>query len=296
MKSEKNILIAFLLNILFSVIELCGGILTNSISIMSDAIHDFGDALSIGLSLILEKKSKKQPDNNYSYGYARYSILGAFITTSILTIGSILVILTALNRLFNPITINHNGMIIFAIFGVIINFLAAYFTKDGHSLNQKAVNLHMLEDVFGWVIVLIGSILIKFTNITIIDSIMSLLVSLYILIHAIKNFSSIIDLFLEKTPKSISLEALKNNILKIPNITDVHHIHIWSIDGYHNYATMHIVTDTTNSHKLKHTIRENCQKLGINHLTIELENNQEHCDELECHVDTTDMCHHHHHH
>ena len=296
MKSEKNILIAFLLNILFSFIELIGGILTNSISIMSDAIHDFGDALSIGLSLILEKKSKRQPDSNYSYGYARYSILGAFITTSILTIGSILVILSAIKRLFSPVSINHDGMIIFAIFGVIINFLAAYFTKDGHSLNQKAVNLHMLEDVLGWTIVLIGSILIKFTNITIIDSIMSLGVSTYILIHAIKNFSSIIDLFLEKTPKSISIEKLKNNLLDIPNILDIHHIHIWSIDGYHNYATMHIVTDTTNYHKLKHIVRENCQKLGINHLTIEIENNQEYCDELECHVDIPDTCHHQHHH
>jgi len=156
MKSEKNILIAFILNISFSLFELFGGLFTNSISIMSDAIHDFGDALSIGLSLFLEKKSHQKPDCKYSYGYTRYSILGAFITTSILTIGSILVIISSIKRLINPVTINHNGMIIFAVFGVIVNFLAVYFTKDGYSMNQKAVNLHMLEDVLGWLVVLIG--------------------------------------------------------------------------------------------------------------------------------------------
>ena len=130
MKTEKNILIAFVLNISFSIFELIGGIFTNSISIMSDAIHDFGDALSIGISLILEKISKKKPDEKYTYGYARYSVLGALITTIVLTVGSIFVILGGINRILNPVTINYNGMIIFAIFGVVINFLAAYFVQE----------------------------------------------------------------------------------------------------------------------------------------------------------------------
>jgi len=294
MKSDKKILIAFILNIFFSLFELFGAIFTNSISIMSDAIHDFGDALSIGLSLFLEKKSKRQPDNKYSYGYARYSILGAFITTSILTIGSLLVIISSINRLINPVNINHEGMIIFAIFGVIINFLAAYFTKDGHSINQKAVNLHMLEDVLGWLVVLIGSILIKFTNINLIDSIMSFGVSTYILIHAIKNFGVIIDLFLDKTPRNISLENITKTLLKNSDILDVHHIHIWSIDGNSNYATMHVVTDTKKTLELKQEIRKICATFGINHLTIEIENKQEHCSEIECHVEVHETCHHHH--
>ena len=174
MKTEKNILVAFLLNLLFSIIELIGGIITNSVAIISDSIHDMGDAISVGISYFLEVKSNKKPDNNYTYGYIRYSVLGSVITTLILLMGSIFVIYNAIVRIFNPVEINYNGMIIFAILGVVINFFAAYFTKEGYSLNQKAVNLHMLEDVLGWAVVLIGAIVMKFTNIIIIDSILSI--------------------------------------------------------------------------------------------------------------------------
>lgn len=294
MKTEKNILIAFILNISFSIFELIGGLFTNSISILSDAIHDFGDALSIGLSLILEKISKKNPDSNYTYGYARYSILGALITTTILTVGSIFVIISSIKRIISPEDINYNGMIIFAIFGVIINFLAAYFTKDGHSVNQKAVNLHMLEDVLGWVVVLIGSILMKFTDIRLIDSIMSIGVALFILINAFKNLKSILDLFLEKTPANIKVEELKNHLLKIKEIKDIHHIHVWSLDGNNNYSTMHIVTDTKDPVKLKKTVRNEMLEHNIIHTTIEIEGSDEKCLDKECHVDIKTSHHHHH--
>lgn len=295
MKTEKNILIAFILNISFSIFELIGGLFTNSISILSDAIHDFGDALSIGLSLILEKISKKNPDSNYTYGYARYSILGALITTTILTVGSIFVIISSIKRIISPEDINYNGMIIFAIFGVIINFLAAYFTKDGHSVNQKAVNLHMLEDVLGWVVVLIGSILMKFTDIRLIDSIMSIGVALFILINAFKNLKSILDLFLEKTPANIRVEELKNHLLKIKEIKNIHHIHVWSLDGNNNYSTMHIVTDTKDPVKLKKAVRNEMLEHNIIHTTIEIEGSDEKCLDKECHVDIKTSHHHHHH-
>ena len=295
MKTEKNILIAFILNISFSIFELIGGLFTNSISILSDAIHDFGDALSIGLSLILEKISKKNPDSNYTYGYARYSILGALITMTLLTVGSIFVIISSIKRIISPEDINYNGMIIFAIFGVIINFLAAYFTKDGHSVNQKAVNLHMLEDVLGWVVVLIGSILMKFTDIRLIDSIMSIGVALFILINAFKNLKSILDLFLEKTPANIRVEELKNHLLKIKEIKDIHHIHVWSLDGNNNYSTMHIVTDTKDPVKLKKAVRNEMLEHNIIHTTIEIEGSDEKCLDKECHVDIKTSHHHHHH-
>lgn len=296
MKTEKNILIAFVLNISFSIFELIGGVFTNSISIMSDAIHDFGDALSIGISLILEKISKKKPDEKYTYGYARYSVLGALITTIVLTVGSIFVILGGINRILNPVTINYNGMIIFAIFGVIINFLAAYFTREGDSINQKAVNLHMLEDVLGWVVVLIGSILIKFTSITLVDSIMSIGIAIFILINAFKNLKDILDLFLEKTPKDISIEEIKKHLLEMKEILDVHHIHIWSMDGVTNYSTMHIVTEENNAKELKKKIRKEMNELGISHTTIEIENKNDDCEEKECEVKINNEVHHHHHH
>lgn len=295
MKSEKNILIAFILNLFFSIFEFIGGTITNSVAIISDSIHDIGDSLSIGISYFLEKKSKKKPDNKYTYGYVRYSVIGSIITTTILIVGSILVIYNAIKRLINPVDINYNGMIIFAIIGTLVNFLAAYFTKDGHSLNQKSVNLHMLEDVLGWLVVLIGAIIMRFTDIKIIDPILSILVALFIFFNAIKNLKTIIDIFLEKTPSNINIEHLKEHLLKIKGVEDIHHIHIWSIDGYNNYATLHVVTKS-DSKKIKHLVKEELSEHGIIHTTVELEEPGEHCEEEHCNPKLKHHEHHHHHH
>ena len=293
MKIERNILFAFLLNLGFSIFEFIGGIFTNSVAIISDAIHDMGDALSIGISYFLEKKSKRKPDKKYTYGYIRYSVLGGLITTIILLIGSCLLIYNSIIRMFNPVDINYNGMIIFAIFGVVVNFLAVYLTKAGDSINQKSVNLHMLEDVLGWLVVLIGAIIMKFTDIRIIDPILSILVALFILITALKTLKEILDLFLEKT--SINVDEIISHLKEIDNIYDVHHIHIWSIDGINNYATMHIVTDG-DSIKIKELVREELKEHNIVHCTIELETKDEVCENTNCEIKETDLHHNHHHH
>lgn len=292
MKSDKNILIAFILNLGFSIFEFIGGTITNSVSIISDSVHDIGDAMSIGISYFLEKKSKRKPDNKYTYGYIRYSVIGSLITTLILLVGSVFVIYNAINRIVNPVEINYNGMIIFAIIGFMINFMAAYFTKDGNSLNQKSVNLHMLEDVLGWIVVLIGAIIMRFTDIKLIDPILSILVALFIFKNALDNFKAILDLFLEKTPNGISIEELKKHILEIKGVKDVHHIHIWSIDGYNNYATMHVVSDKN----IKQLVKEELKEHGIIHSTIEIENIDEECHEEKCEVNVENKEHHHHHH
>lgn len=282
MNIKKNIFIAFILNLLFSLFEFIGGIFTNSISIISDSIHDILDALSIGISYFLEKKSSKKANSKYTYGYIRYSVLGSFITTTILIAGSIFIIYCSIKRLILPEKINYNCMIIFSIFGIILNFIAAFITKDGDSLNQKAVSLHMLEDVLGWVIVFIGSIVIKFTDISSLDSIMSIGVSIFIFIHAFKNLKTIIDIFLEKTPLNIDLDELKKSLLKIDGVIDVHHIHLRSIDGYNNYASMHIVTKEKNISDLKVKIRKDLNKFNIKHSVIETEDKI--CDCVDCDI------------
>lgn len=294
MKTEKNILIAFTLNILFSIIEFFGGILTNSVAILSDSIHDLGDAVSIGISYFLEKKSSKKSDEKYTYGYARFSVLGGVITTTVLLVSSILVIIGSTKRLINPVEVNYNGMIIFGVLGVILNFIAEFVTRKGDSINQKSVNLHMLEDVLGWIVVLIGAIIMNITDIRIIDPIMSIGVSLFILINALKNLKQILDLFLEKIPNNIDLEELKKHLIKINGVDDIHHIHIWSIDGYNNYATMHIVSKSKNTKKLKDEIREELKEHGIVHAILETED--EVCDDTECHVELKHEEHHHHNH
>lgn len=298
MKTEKNILIAFILNLSFSIFEFVGGIFTGSVAILSDAIHDIGDAMSIGVSYLLEKKSKKQPDETYTYGYARFSVMGSVITTLILLFGSLAVIYNAIIRIFNPVEINYNGMIIFAVVGVVVNFCAAYFTREGDSLNQKAVNLHMLEDVLGWVVVLIGAIIMRFTDISVIDPIMSIAVAVFILINAIKNLKEVLDLFLEKIPHNISIDEIKEHIKHIDGVIDVHHVHVWSMDGHHNYATMHIVANE-NSHTIKDKIREELKEHGIGHATLEIESPTDHCHEEHCHIEFNHShthSHHHHHH
>ncbi len=295
MKTEKNILTAFILNLSFSIFEFIGGILTGSVAILSDAIHDIGDAMSIGISYFLEKKSKKQPDKTYTYGYVRFSVIGSVITTFILLFGSIGVIYNAVIRIFNPVPINYNGMIIFAVVGVVVNFCAAYFTREGDSLNQKAVNLHMLEDVLGWLIVLVGAIIMRFTDISIIDPILSIAVALFIFINAVKNLKEVLDLFLEKTPDNICIDEIKEHITQIDGVIDVHHIHIWSMDGFHNYGTMHIVTNE-DAHQIKHLIRDELKEHGIEHVTLELEKEDENCHEESCHIHYEKSAHHHHNH
>lgn len=295
MKTERNILIAFILNIFFSIFEFIGGIITGSVSIISDAVHDMGDAVSIGVSFLLEKLSRKQPDTNYSYGYLRYSVLGGLITTLILFFGSAAVIYNAILRILNPVQVNYNGMIIFAVVGVTVNFIAAMVTRDSDNINQKAVNLHMLEDVLGWIVVLIGALIMKFTDISIIDPIISIFVALFILVNSFKTLKEILDLFLEKTPHSVNIEEIKKHLLKIDGIIDVHHIHIWSMDGVNNYATMHIVTNE-NGHEIKHKVREELAKHSISHATLELEAEDEHCHEKDCHTDSEFSSGHHHHH
>lgn len=295
MKTEKNILIAFILNIAFSVFEFFGGAISGSVAIMSDAVHDLGDATSIGISYFLERKSKKKPDDKYTYGYIRYSVMGSVITTVILIVGSILVINESIKRIINPLPIDYSKMIIFAVIGVIINFIAAYVTKEGDSLNQKSVNLHMLEDVLGWAIVLIGAIVMRFANIPILDPILSICVSIFILINALKNLKEVIDLFLAKTPKEIDIDEIKQHLLNIDGIIDIHHIHIWSIDGYEHLATMHVVTNNLET-DLTHKVKEELKEHGINHSTIELEKKDECCDEENCEINHEHHTHHHHHH
>lgn len=296
MKTQRNILIAFLLNLFFSLFECVGGLLTGSVAILSDAVHDLGDAASIGLSFFLEKKSKHRPDAAHSYGYARYSVVGSLVTTLILLVGSAVMIVQSLLRFFHPNQIHYDGMILFAVVGVCVNFLAALFTREGGSLNQRAVNLHMLEDVLGWSVVLVGAVVMRFTDFWFIDPLLSIGVSVFILIHALGNLRDTMHIFLEKTPSDLDMEEIKEHITEIDGVLDVHHVHLWTMDGEAHYATMHVVCEG-DPHRIKQEIREELAEHGIGHVTLELETPGEHCHETECTVvPSAGHSHHHHHH
>ena len=295
MKTQRNILTAFLLNLSFSLLEFAGGILTGSMAIASDAVHDLGDAMSIGLSFFLERKSRQQPDETYTYGYARYSVLGGVITTLILLIGSAAVIFSTVRRIIHPTVIHYDGMIVFAVIGLCVNLGAALITREGDSINQKAVNLHMLEDVLGWAVVLTGAVIMRFTDISLLDPLMSIGVALFILVNAIRQLKKALEIFLEKAPDHPDIQELERHLLHIDGILSVHHIHVWSMDGQANYATMHIVTNA-DPVPTKAAIREELEEFGITHATLELEAEGEPCPALTCRVDHGCGCGHHHHH
>lgn len=295
MKTQRNIFIAFLLNLFFAIFEFFGGILTGSVAITSDAVHDLGDAASIGASYFLEKKSSQKPDARFTYGYIRYSLVGSLLTTAVLLIGSVAMIINAIHRILNPISINYTSMILISVVGIIINFCASIITHGGASINQKAVNLHMIEDVLGWIVVLAGAIVMKFTDFALLDPILSIVVSLYILSHAVRNLKEILNVFLEKAPDNMDADTIRNLLMRTDNILDIHHIHIWSMDGHISCATMHIVTDAEPP-LIKSKIRDHLHHFGIDHVTIEIESSAECCHEKFCGIQnhTHTAAHHHH--
>ena len=294
MKSHKKILVAFILNLFFSVFELVGGIATGSVAILSDALHDVGDAASTGIAFLLEKKSNRKPDSKYTYGYGRYSVTGSVITTVILISGSVIVTAGAIGRILSPVKINYDGMIIFAIVGVTVNFIAAFITREGDSINQQAVNLHMLEDVLGWITVLIGAVIMRFTDIAIIDPIMSVGVSVFIFISAVRTLRQALSVFHEKAPDEISVSDVEKEITAVEGVEEVHHIHLWTMDGALNCATLHVVTDG-DAVFIKKQIRHILAHMGVSHVTVETESSSEACTETECNAKHNENGHHHHH-
>ena len=295
MKKNMKLWIAFLLNFVFSVFEFVGGIFTGSIAISSDALHDLGDAISIGLSLGLERLSQKGPDKKYTYGYYRYSVLGGTIQSMLLLCGSVFVAYSAICRFFAPQSVDYTGMLFVAVVGFAVNFAAVWFTSGEGSLNQRAINLHMLEDVLGWAAVLAGAVVMRFTDWWFLDPALSLALAVFIGFHALKNLKAVGDVFLEKTPEGIDPEEITHHLVQIPGVESIHHLHIWSMDGYRHSATLPAVV-TGEYGPVKQAIKEELSEHGITHVTVELESRYEHCEDTCCKPAAHTHHHHHHHH
>lgn len=286
-ESNGNIKIAFILNFSFTILEIIGGLLTNSMAILSDALHDLGDSLSLGIAWYLEKFSKKEPDQKFSYGYSRFSLLGALLNSVILVAGSVLIIVKSIPRIISPESVNSKGMFIFAIFGILINGIGVIKLKKGTTLNEKVVSWHLMEDVLGWVIVLIVSIVLMFVNIPVIDPILSVLITFYVLFNVIKNLKEILSIFLQGVPGNMSIEEMEHEIVEIAGVQSVHHTHIWSLEGEKNLLSTHlIVEDNIDRNEIiiiKKNIRELLERKGIGHVTIEVEYKGDDCGNRFCH-------------
>ena len=280
--ASKNLKVAFFLNLSFTIIEIIGGLLTNSLAILSDVLHDLGDSLSIGLSWYFQNVSEKGRDKKYSYGYKRFSLLGAIINAIVLLIGSAFILTKAIPGLLNPNETNAKGMLILAIFGVIVNGAAVLKLKKGASINEEVISLHLMEDVLGWVAVLIGSLLMMFWDLPWIDPLLSLLIAAFIIFNVIKSLKKSFSIILQATPKAIDIEAIHSRLLNLPEITDVHDCHVWSMDGEYNVLSVHLRLDKDYSLNDLIAIKSKVKSLlkkDIQHVTIEFEGVDEDCQE-----------------
>lgn len=273
--SSNRIGWAFLLNVCFTIIEFIGGWLTNSTAIMADAVHDLGDSLAIGLAWFLSKLSKKQSDETFSYGYHRFSLLGALINGAVLIAGSIWVLTASFPRLFAPEMPDAQGMLWLAILGVIVNGYAAYKLSDGETLNERILNWHLIEDVLGWVAVLVLAIVLMFVDLPILDPILSIAFTLFILFNVLKNLRMAVKLFLQATPNKALQENIYSALSTIDDIKEIHHFHLWSLDGEKHVLTAHLVLmQEFNQQELINIKNEIVIKLSpynLEHTTMEFE-------------------------
>jgi cobalt-zinc-cadmium efflux system protein len=277
-----NIAFAFFLNVFFCVIEFVGGLFTNSIAIMSDALHDLGDSISLGLAWYFQKVSGRKPNYRYTYGYKRFSTFSALLNSLILLFGSGFVLFESFRRLLDPVESNAQGMLILAVLGVMVNGAAILRLRRGKSLNERVVSLHTLEDVLGWVAVLIASIIMLFVDVPVLDPILSIGISVFVLYNVCRNLKSVLRVILQGKPDAVDGETLRNCLLSLPGVQGLHDWHIWTLDNEFLVLTVHLVISDRSTKEEQQSLRAAAHDLlkvkGVQHSTIEIEYASENCE------------------
>lgn len=282
MKSSKNMTIAFLLNFSFAIIEFIFGLLFHSSAVLADAIHDTGDALAIGLSTLFEKISTKKEDREYTLGYKRYSLLGALLTSVILLVGSTLVIVENVPKLFAPERVNYDGMLVLGIFAIVVNTAASRVVSHGHSHNESILSLHFLEDILGWLAVILVSLILRFTDWYFLDPLLSLVIAGFILSKALPKFWENIQIFLDHVPSDVDLSQLYQEIAALENVRAITQLNVWTTDGLEKFAMLHICLENPNLlAETQASLRQKLLAYGIAKVTIQtdesLQEHQEYC-------------------
>lgn len=279
--ASNNLGVAFFLNLAFTIIEIIGGVLTNSIAILSDALHDFGDTASLGLAWYFEKLSGKEPNTRHTYGYKRFRLLGGLVTGLVLVAGLTVVLWNAVQRLGNPEPVDAKGMMLLAVLGIVVNGAAVLKMKKGSSLTEKVVSWHLLEDVLGWVAVLIGAGIMAIWDLPIIDPILSIGISLFVLWNVAKNLKQVIAVFLQTTPESFDLDQFESRAQEIESVQSLHHTHSWSLDGESHVLSTHLVLASQSTREqiltAKGQVTDLLAEHHFDHVTIEIELEGEDC-------------------
>ena len=275
MKAKYAVWLAFFLNVTYAIVEFIAAGVFGSSAVLADSIHDLGDAITIGISAFLETISNREEDNRYTLGYKRFSLLGALVTSIILMIGSVLVILENIAKIFHPQPVNDEGILWLGIIAITINIVSSLVVGKGKTKNESILTLHFLEDTLGWVAVILMAIVLRFTDWYILDSLLSLVISIFILTKALPRFWSTLKIFLDAVPEGVETGDLEKDLETLTNVKSVNQLSIWSMDGLENNAIIHIcIKDWEKIMETKEAVRQFLEERGVQNITIEVDSSQ----------------------
>ena len=272
MKTKHAVWIAFFLNLSYAVVEFIAGGIFGSSAVLADSVHDLGDAIAIGISAFLESISNREEDSHYTLGYKRFSLLGAMVTAVILMTGSVLVILENITKLVHPQPVNDEGILWLGIIAVSINVLASLVIRKGQTKNESILSLHFLEDTLGWVAVILMAIVLRFTDWYILDPLLSLAISIFILSKAIPRFWSTLRIFLDAVPEGVDIQQVKSDLEQLDHVASINQLNLWTMDGLEKNAIVHVCLEQVNHMEVcKESIRDLLKDCGFQNVTIEVD-------------------------
>lgn len=277
----KNLLFSIVLNLVITVAQVIGGIISGSLALISDALHNFSDVLSLVFSYVAHKLSKKKASVNQTFGYKRAELIAAFVNAMTLIVVAFFLIYGATERFFNPQKIEYGLVIWLSILGIVANGLSAILLKsDGDkNLNMKSAYLHLFSDMLASVAVLIGGLLMKYFQWFWVDSVLTLLIAIYLIIVGLDLLKKSTQMLMLFTPVHIDINEIISEVHKISGVYKLHHIHVWHLndDELHLEAHLDCSQDIKMSefneilHQMEHVLFD---KFQINHINIQPEYNK----------------------
>ena len=272
MTTKGAVWLAFFLNLSYAIVEFIAGGVFGSSAVLADSVHDLGDAIVIGLSAFLETISNREEDSHYTLGYKRFSLLGALVTAVILMTGSALVILENITKLFHPQAVNDEGILWLGIIAVSINVLASLVVRKGKTKNESILSLHFLEDTLGWLAVILMATVLRFTDWYILDPLLSLVISFFILLKAIPRFWSTLKIFLDAVPEGVDIKQVKSDLERLEYVASINQLNLWTMDGLEKNAIIHVCLKEIGQMEVcKESIRTLLKDCGFQNITIEVD-------------------------
>ena len=272
MKAKYTVWVAFFLNLSYAIVEFIAGGIFGSSAVLADSVHDLGDAIAIGISALLETISNREEDRHYTLGYKRFSLLGALVTAVILITGSILVILENIAKIFHPQSVNDEGIFWLGIIAITINVLASLVIRKGQTKNESILSLHFLEDTLGWVTVILMAIVLRFTDWYILDPLLSLVISFFILSKALPRFWRTLKIFLDAVPEGVDIQKIKTDLAELDHVASINQLNLWTMDGLEKNAIVHVcIKEVGNMEACKESIRIFLKDCGFQNITIEVD-------------------------